>query len=360
MANTAGDQFASLQGEALLDGSDNVWLPYDLQHLPSASAGWTRLSSRRDVRHAGRRPFRWHPSDALHVLNGMGVSLGDSIIGINALAWLKIRHPSLRIHLYRTPHAPAYVERLYQLASPIVEPVTYLPRPLESIPEDVIDLSDILYWPSFASEPMVDFFIRGLGIGSDAVPASDKANRWLSCLPLPGLPSPWSTCKYVLLCDQATTPLRRIPQEHAATMVDRIWRHYGLAVLGFHPISHPHYRDISTRSQDLDHFIAWVKGASIVIGTDSSAIHIAAGFDVPTLAVFVSIDPMLRVRDYPNCRVLDQRTSLTEGLHESDDAIMLREVERIWRATVERADLPWPEPRSQRDSELGTEVMVPA
>jgi hypothetical protein len=256
MAHTAGDQVASLQGEALVDSSGNVWLPYDLSHLRTPSVGWTRLSSRRDVRHAGRRPFRWHSpaSDALHVLNGMGVTLGDSIIGMNALVWLKVRHPSLRIHLYRTPHASAYVERFYQLASHIVEPVTYLPRPLETIPEDVVDLSDFLYWPLFASEPMVDFFMRGLGIGLDAVPASAKANRWLSRLPLPVAHTPWSTCNYVLFCDQARTPLRGVPEEHAATMVDRIWRQYDLPVLGFHPISHPHYRDISLHSQDLDHW----------------------------------------------------------------------------------------------------------
>jgi hypothetical protein len=350
MAHTAGDQLASLQGEALVDSSGNVWLPYDLSHLPTPAVGWTRLSSRRDVRHAGRRPFRWHSpeSDTLHVLNGMGVSLGDSIIGMNALAWLKDRYPSLRIHLYRTPHAPAYVERLYQLASHIVEPVTYLPRPLEAIPEDAVDLSDILYWPLFAREPMVDFFMRALGIALHTVPASAKANRWLSRLPLPVVHTPWSTCGYVLLCDQASTPLRSVPQEHAASMVDRIWQRYGLPVLGFHPIRHPRYRDISPHSQDLDHFIAWVQSASIVIGTDSSAIHLAAGFDVPTMAAFISIDPMLRVRDYPHCRVLDLRTALTDGLHESDDAIVLREVRRIWRTTIERTELPWPAPAPGR------------
>jgi len=125
-------------------------------------------------------------------------------------------------------------------------------------------------------------------------------------------------------------------------MVDRIWHRYGLQVLGFRAIAHAHYHDVSQQSRNLDQFIAWIKGARAVIGTDSAAIHIAAGFDVPTLAVFVSIDPTLRARDYPSCRVLDVRTALTHGLHESTDPVVLREVERIWRAIVERPDLPWP------------------
>ena len=339
---------ASLQGEALVDSSDHVWLPYDLPHLRVPPAAWSRLSSRRDVRHGGRQAFQWHApsSESLHILNGMGVTLGDSIIGMNALAWLKTQHPGLRIHLYRTPHAPPFVERLYQLARHIVEPVTYLPQPLRALPEDVVDLSDFLYWPMFARQPMVDFFIRGLGIALETVPASAKANRWLSRVSVPSVPRPWADSSYILFCDRASTPLRTVPPEHAAAMVDRIWQRYGIPVLGFHPMSHPRYHDVSRQSRNLDEFTAWVKGASAVIGTDSSAIHIAAGFEIPTLAVFVSIDPALRVRDYPFCQVLDMRSELTNGLHESDDPGLLREVDRIWRGIIERTELPWPTPRS--------------
>jgi ADP-heptose:LPS heptosyltransferase len=290
----------------------------------------------------------------------MGVTLGDSIIGMNALAWLKGRHPSLRIHLYRTPHAPAFVERLYQLASHIVESVTYFPTPIETLPEEVVDLSDFLSWPAFAREPMVDFFIRGLGIAPETVLASAKANRWLSQLPVPSIPAPWSNCSYVLFCDQASTPLRTVPPEHAAPMVDRIWRQYGQPVLGFHPIPHPRYHNISTHSRNLDQFIAWVKSASAVIGTDSSAVHIAAGFDVPTLAVFVSIDPALRARDYPNCRVLDVRTELTKELHESSEPIVLDEVHRIWRTVTGGMDLPWPASVRRQPDECGTGQTMPS
>jgi hypothetical protein len=349
MAQTADDQLASLHSEALVDNAGNVWLPYDMSRLGVLPTGWARLSSRRNSHHAGRRPFHWHAaqSGALHVLNGMGVTLGDSIIGMNALAWLKTRHPTLRIYLYRTPHAPRFVERLYQLASHIIEPVTYLPLPLQTLPEGLVDLSDFVYWPSFTREPMVDFFMRGVGIASQEVPASAKANRWLSCLPVPQVPAPWSTFNYVLFCDQASTPLRTVPKEYAAAMVDRIWHQYGLPVLGFHSISHPHYRDISQHSRNLDQFIAWVKGSAATVATDSSAVHIAAAFDVPTMAVFVSIDPVLRARDYPNCIAVDVRCELTDGLHESDDPEMLREVHRIWGSVVARGKLPWPAPRTE-------------
>lgn len=127
-----------------------------------------------------------------------------------------------------------------------------------------------------------------------------------------------------------------------AAVVERIWQRYGLPVFGFHPISHPHYQDVPWHSTNLDQFIAWVRGVAAFIGTDSAAIHLAAGFDVPTLAVFVSIDPMLRARDYPKCATPDLRNEWTNGLHASDDLVLRQEVRHIWQALLKRPHLPWP------------------
>ena len=81
-----------------------------------------------------------------------------------------------------------------------------------------------------------------------------------------------------------------------------------------------------------------------MIGTDSSAVHLAAGFNVPTLAGFASINPGLRVRDYPSCTAVDLRTPLTDGLHTSDDPDLLHEVDRCWNVFLQQEMIPWPEP----------------
>lgn len=335
------------QGEAVVDAGGRVWLPFDLPHLAQParrSVTWTRLSARRHVRHYQRGAFEWRApdTDELHLLNGMGVTLGDSVIGINALAWLKARHPRLRIHLYRTPHAPPFVERLYAMASHLVDRVSYLPVAADSLPHDVIDLSDFLYWPVFHQEPMVDFFLRSLGIAPADVPASDKRNAWLARLRMPALPPAWQGRPYVLFCSRASTPLRSVPNAFLQAAVDRIREAYGLPVCGFQPIDHPHFHDVRERSRTLDEYLSWVRGAAAVVGVDSSGIHLAAGFDVPTLAFFSSIDPVLRVRDYPECRVVDMRCEAARGLHESGDAAVLGEVERAWAETLRHGDLPWP------------------
>ena len=89
--------------------------------------------------------------------------------------------------------------------------------------------------------------------------------------------------------------------------------------------------------------MAWVRSARVVIGADSSAVHLAAGFEIPTLAGFTSINPVLRVRDYPDCTAVDLRTPLTDGLHTSDDPDLLHEVDRCWQTFLQQDMIPWPE-----------------
>jgi hypothetical protein len=60
------------------------------------------------------------------------------------------------------------------------------------------------------------------------------------------------------------------------------------------------------------------------------------------MAVFMSIDPALRARDYLHCHALDMRTELTDGLHESNDSAVLQQVRQTWQTLVKRATLPWP------------------
>jgi hypothetical protein len=335
-----------LKGEALVDGEGSMWLPYDLPHRRHGTESWTLISERRDVLHAGRRPFRrrtCHDSE-LHLLNGMGVTLGDSVIGMSVLAWVKTEHPSLQIHLYRSPHTPDYVERLYQLANTIIEPVRYLPWPLRALPQQAIDLSDFLHWPRFKTEPMVDFFLEALGLDPIEMPARAKQNTWLAALTLPALPPSWNGTPYVLLCDRSSTPLRSVPRRHALALVQRTWERYRLPVVGFHELPHPCWHDVSGFAANTEQFMAWVKNARVVIGTDSSAIHVAAGFGIPTLAGFASINPTLRVRDYRSCTAVDLRTPLTDGIHTSDDPDLLREVDGRWHTFLEQEVIPWPEP----------------
>ncbi|WP_231935888.1 MULTISPECIES: ADP-heptose--LPS heptosyltransferase [Burkholderia] len=338
----------------LLSPDGKLVAPYDLECAPAAHPhGHAGAAARVGLLHAASRPFTldYAAISAVHVVNGMGVALGDSVVGITALTAIRAAHAHLRVVLYRPAHTPGYVDALYRLAAgaSVIAPPRALPWPAAALPSGArdarIDLGNHLYWPAFAATPMIDFFLSALGVPPESVPASAKRNRWLAGLALPELPPAWHGRRYVLFCARASTPLRSIPATQRAALVDRLARIYRLPVLGFEPIDHPDYVDVSSYCTDTGQFIGWVKHARAVFSVDTAAVHLADGFDVPTLALFSSIPPGLRARDYPHCTsvTLDLPDAL-RSRHASDRLDDLAQLEAAYRR-IDWDALAWPRPR---------------
>ncbi|KWZ41307.1 ADP-heptose--LPS heptosyltransferase [Burkholderia savannae] len=333
----------------LLSPDGRLVAPYDLECTGADARGYAGAASRIGLLHAASRPFAldYATLSTVHVINGMGVALGDSVIGLTALAAIRARHPHVRIVLYRPAHAPAYVDALYRLAADAIAPIRTLPWPAAALPESDtrIDLGNHLYWPAFATQPMIDFFLASLGVPPESIAADAKRNHWLARLTLPEPPPEWRGRRYALFCPQASTPLRSIPPARRAALVDRLARIYRLPVLGFEPIDHPDYVDVSVHSGDTAHFIGWVAQASVVMCADTSAVHIAAGFDVPTLACFSSIAPELRVRDYPFCTAIGLDVpEMLRNRHKSDAVDDIALVDAAYRR-IDWDALAWPPAR---------------
>ncbi|MDR5772357.1 MULTISPECIES: ADP-heptose--LPS heptosyltransferase [unclassified Caballeronia] len=323
---------------SLLSRHGEIVASYDLEATGSDASGFKSLhDARRDILCAVSTPFTANYAAArrVHLINAFGVTLGDSIIGLSALFAIKRRWPHLTFTTYRPAHAPGYVKRLYELAAPLVGgDVIDLPVPLASLPADEpkIDLGNHLFWPSFASMPMIDFFIRALGVDPLSVAPEDKRNRWLRDLALPLPARHADDAAYVLFCPNASTPVRSVPQAARGRIVARLWDEFGLPVYGFGAIDHPHYRDIAARSRDTAEFIAWIGHACYLATPDTAALHIAAGFDVPTTAFFTTIGAALRSRDYANCHAVEFELSELQGIHASARAQDLRALERVYGA----------------------------
>ena len=294
---------------SLLSHDDQIVASYDLEVTDAPVDTYRALATVAAIRNANITPFKMDYSGVahVHVINGMGVTLGDSIIGLTALAAIKKRHPGLSFTIYRPNQAPTYVKQLYDLAAPVFGSVVDLPVPLASLPNDELqlDIGNHLFWTNFSSMPMIDFFLWALGIEPEDIKAQDKSNDWLKQVVVPALKGTWAPQEYVLLCPTASTPVRSIPDSFRAEAVDRLWEKFHLPVLGFGAIAHDHYTDITSLSPDTAHFLTWVKNARFLVTSDTAAVHIAAGFDVPTAAFFTTIPADMRVRDYRHCRFLD-------------------------------------------------------
>lgn len=183
----------------LLARDGTLVAPYDLEHGSEWAAEYLPAAPALGLLHAAQRPFRldYARTADVHVINGMGVALGDSVIGLSALAALRARHPQLRFTVYRPARAPRYVDALYALAADVVAVPRTLPCAADALPAHTrcIDLGNHLYWPAFAREPMIDFFLAALGTDPAAVPAATSATagsrscRCLRCRPHGGGPT---------------------------------------------------------------------------------------------------------------------------------------------------------------------------
>jgi hypothetical protein len=319
---------------SLLSPGGEIVASYDLEVTNTPALGYRTLGLSNGVNNAALRPFNpdYAAVSRIHVINGMGVTLGDSVIGITALMAIKAQFPHITFTIYRPAHTPGYVRRLYELAAPLLGSMVDLPVSLDAIaPGELrVDIGNHLFWPKFATLPMVDFFIDAMGLRADGIPAAHKRNHWLQELTLP---EPQGISReYVLLCPTASTPVRSIPAALHTSFADALWQRFRLPVAGFGAIGHPHYTDLTLRSPDTADFLGWIKHARYLVTPDTAAVHIAAGFDIPTTAFFTTIAPELRVRDYPCCKPVSLPLPELQGIQASNQAADIELIERAYRA----------------------------
>ena len=234
------------------------------------------------------------------ILNGFGISLGDGIIGLQALsAAQRLGAIAGPVVLARTePPAKPLVPQLYRLATAFAEVVPMAQAPVS---DRTIDIRDFAFDPLFAQVPMIDFFLIRLGVRPESVPAALKRIGWLSPRVVP-LPAPAVRPGYVLVCPNASIALRDMPAAVHAALIAR------LGARGWGPIvtqgpeiagavSMPHCATIEA-------LCAFVAGARAVISTDTAMVHLADAFSIPCLVFMTTHRPAMRVRDYPLCRAV--------------------------------------------------------
>jgi hypothetical protein len=326
---------------SLLSSNDEIVASYDLEVSNSPAVGYRGLGLSNGICNAAIAAFNpdFASRSLVHVINGMGVTLGDSIIGLTALYAISAQFPQLRFTIYRPRHAPHYVRRLYELAAPLFGDIVDLPIKLDALPQHElrVDIGNHLFWPEFTTRPMIDFFIDAMGMRAGEISAAYKCNLWLQQLTVPE-PS-LEQGEYVLLCPHASTPVRSIPALVHPTIVEALWQRFRLPVAGVGAIDHPQYVDISARSVDIADFIGVIKHARHLVAPDTAAIHIAGGFNIPTTAFFTTIAPHLRVRDYPYCKAVRLDVPTLDGMHASSRQSDVQAIEHAYRALKIDADI---------------------
>ncbi len=287
-----------------------------------------------------------HRPRRLAILNGFGMTLGDSVIGLTALvaALGTGRFAGRRPLLVRKPlFGRRLIHELYALASPFADVTWFpyraaLPFPLEMR----IDIREFAFDPAFRATAMIDYFLARLGIDPAGIPAGEKRNTWLAAALRPrrpaGLPE-----KYVLVCPRAAMAMRTMPAPVHARLLASLLAMQTLPVVTQGRPAGPHPRIISCPAvSSLAALAGLVAGAVLIVSTDTAMVHLADAWGVPTLAFFVTHRPEWRVRDYPFCTAIHLPAPLPPALEFARDGADIRAAEGAW--TARGSDLPWLEP----------------
>ena len=97
------DVSALTNAGSLLSPHGEIVAPYDLEVSNSAAEGYRALGLSNGVCNAAMAEFNpdYATQTRVHVINGMGVTLGDSVIGLTALIAIKARFPRISFTIYR-------------------------------------------------------------------------------------------------------------------------------------------------------------------------------------------------------------------------------------------------------------------
>lgn len=308
----------------LLSEDSNLIAPYTMERQPALPM--LRPLQMESILNYNNKKFTidYNKINRITIINGMGVTLGDSIIGLCCLDTLKANNTKLKINIIRPGLVPDHVELIYQLNHNIINSINYMPYPLKNIDftEIIIDIGNHLYREQFNTMEMHDFFFTHLGSNFQH-PDSYKKNSFLRKINT----NRFKNKKYVLFCPYASTKLRSIPDKFHKVIINKLFEKYKMQVLGFSREILPNYTNIAHKIKNTHQFIDIISNASFVYTVDSSAVHIAAGFDIPTSCIFTSIRPEFRTKYYPFCKSKYIGIPETENLHKSDDLHIMKLLE---------------------------------
>lgn len=272
----------------------------------------------------------------LAILNGFGRTLGDSIIGLQALhAARALGLLAREAVLFRLVLPSPVIEGLYALAASLAE-IRELPwadatpdRPFAGASgfAEVLDIRDFAFDPAFRGVAMIDYFLRRLGVDPQTVPPRWRRNTWLAPLLPPPAPQ-----DYVLLCPNTANPMRDMPG-----WVQTLAQHW-LTQRGFEVRS----QATLPPARSLPELCALVGGARLVVSADTAMVHLADAMGAPCLAFFTTHDPAWRMRDYPRCTAVHVRpAALPPALEFPRDAADIATAQAAWTsfgaAAIEQA-----------------------
>lgn len=313
----------------------NPWGRANNARLPSRTA-----DLKKQIRNLQKKEVR------VAVLSGAGTGIGDTLVGLTALTIARqhLERTFQRVHMDALVglHCFESVLPVYS-QSPAVNTVYPLPLTLADFRryDAFFDTGGLMHRDDADRLPYVDFFLKLFGIDYWKInPAQKRNSIRLRKEVVDELAGEFDVLrnkgdKLLLFHPTASGRLRSIPEEKIAGMMEAILANSDYRIVTVVPVPFRHERvvDLTEKSKSFQHLCYIVSRMDAIITVDTSIYHIADAFSVPTVALFTSIDPNLRVKYYPFVKgiLLEGATETGHfGRHYAMPEIPLEPVLRLW------------------------------
>jgi hypothetical protein len=277
--------------------------------------------------------FKGKSEVRIAIINAMSNSMGDHLIGMRAFDYWhekvceKLPGTKVIVSLFQiNPHNLVDITR--QRADKI-DHLYMLPSNTSILFEHdaFIDLGTLLLREGFDTENMIDFFFKALSIDPTTVPIEEKRMKYIvSEEPKNQIQEMMKTINpenrpILLFHHTSTTPIRGMDDCRAKNIIEEIINKSEYFVVSTSGLDYQNNRfaDIKKYSVSFDHFAAIISQVDKIVTVDTCTYHIADAFDIPTVVLFSTIDPDLRLKYYPYVKsiMLESKDGKLFGKHRS-------------------------------------------
>lgn len=281
------------------------------------------------------------------VMNGFGSAMGDSVIGFTALRTfyqiLSNKFEKVQLDVFLRFDAVDRLKLVYQQHQ-IIDHIGGMPIDVSTLLKYdlIVDFSGIISrYDQWASNwAMIDFYLAKFGIDPAKVLQLHKRNllqlnKEADQAVIPTLVELRNRGKLLLFHPQTSSPTRSIPPEHYARFLNFLIEKTDYFIISVTQIAfeHPRFQDISTISKSFHELCSIVSHCDAILCADTAIYHLADAFNIPTVALFSSIDPPLRIRYYPTVvgiLLAGAKESPYYRKHRMESNLPVETVQKLW------------------------------
>ncbi|MEY3219363.1 MAG: hypothetical protein RIT27_720 [Pseudomonadota bacterium] len=282
------------------------------------------------------------------VMNGFGSAMGDSIMGLTALRTfyqiLSEQFEQLQLDVFLRFDAVDRLKLVYQQFN-LIDHIAGMPVNVSTLLKynAIIDFSGIISrYDQWASNwAMIDFYLAKFGVDPAKIPPLHKRNileinKEADQSLIPTLVNLRTKGKLLLFHPQTSSPTRSIPPEYHARFLNYLIEKTQYFIISITPISfeNERFQDISTLSKSFHELCCIVAHCDAILCSDTVIYHIADAFNIPTVALFSSIDPPLRIRYYPTVigiLLAGAKESPYYRKHRMEKDLPVETVQKLWQ-----------------------------